>query len=253
MLTQYFERHLSMFFPLPIRPMEWTETHDVLLCRETLVEEPYKFKKGSADRGKSWTKIAEILNKNNEVKFKVAQRGVRERVERLEKRYKDQMKEEEAASGIEVDEPTELEVLISEIIDREKIEEETRESTQSTSTQKIEADKKTAEEMRMKAMERFGETQKRSLEAKDELKKGKRRRSSGDAIEFLKEKTEMEKELKMEEIAIKRKEQELDAARQAQNSIQQNKMAEMQVQMLQQQQQQTAAMMALIERLLPKK
>ena len=63
--------------------MEWTEIHDTLLCREVLLEEPYKYKKGSNERGKKWTEIAEALNKSEEVKFKVTQRGVRERMERL--------------------------------------------------------------------------------------------------------------------------------------------------------------------------
>jgi hypothetical protein len=102
------------------------------------VEEPYKYKKGSNDRGKLWTKIAETLNKNGEVKFKVGQRGVRERIERLQKKYQDQMKDEEAASGIEVDEQSELDVLISEIIEREKLAEESKDSD--STQKKIEAD-----------------------------------------------------------------------------------------------------------------
>ena len=38
--------------------MEWTEKHDVVLCREVLVVEPFKFKKGSVEKGKVWTEIA---------------------------------------------------------------------------------------------------------------------------------------------------------------------------------------------------
>lgn len=98
--------------------MEWTEVHDTLLCREVLLEEPYKYKKGSNEKGKKWTEIAEALSKSEEVKFKVTQRGVRERMERLQKKHLEKKKEEESASGIAVDDLTELETLIDEIIDR---------------------------------------------------------------------------------------------------------------------------------------
>ena len=33
--------------------MLWTKNHDILLCREILVEEPYKFKRGSSERGQN--------------------------------------------------------------------------------------------------------------------------------------------------------------------------------------------------------
>ena len=67
--------------------MEWTGIHDTLLCREVLLEEPYKYKKGSNVKGKRWSEIAEALNKNQEVKFKVTQRDVRVRMEWLQKKY----------------------------------------------------------------------------------------------------------------------------------------------------------------------
>lgn len=121
------------------RTMEWTEIHDALLCRDVLLEEPYKYKKGSNEKGKKWIEIAKDLNKSEEVKFKVTQRGVRERMERLQKKYMEKQKEEESASGIVVDDVTELETLIDEIIDREKLAEESRVSEGVLN--KIEADK----------------------------------------------------------------------------------------------------------------
>ena len=106
------------------RTMEWTEIHDALLCRDVLLEESYKYKKGSNEKGKKWTEIAKDLNKSEEVKFKVTQRGVRERMERLQKKHMEKQKEEESASGIAVDDVTKLETLIDEIIDQEKLAEE---------------------------------------------------------------------------------------------------------------------------------
>lgn len=221
--------------------MEWTEMHDTLLCREVLLEEPYKFKKGSNERGKKWTELAEALNKNGEVKFKVTQRSVRERMERLQKRHMDKKKEEVSASGIAVDDVTELETLIDEIIDREKLAEESRDSE--GTLKKIEADKHTAEEMRKEAMERFGETRKRSEAEGDQGKQNKRtRRSGNDAVQFLKEKTEKENEFRLEELALRKQHQQQESVRQGQILA-----------MMQQQQQQTTVMMSLIEKLLPKK
>ena len=43
--------------------MIWTNQHDILLCREILVEEPYKFKHGSRERGQCWNRIANALSR----------------------------------------------------------------------------------------------------------------------------------------------------------------------------------------------
>ena len=80
--------------------MEWTTAHDVLPCRENLVEEFYKFKKGSNDRGRIWTQISENLKSVTLVKFEVNQRAVRERFDLLLGRFRQQSREEENASGI---------------------------------------------------------------------------------------------------------------------------------------------------------
>ena len=226
--------------------MEWSEAHDVRLCREVLHDEPYQHKKGSNERGEAWTQIAMRLSASDELAFRVDQRGVRERMERLKTNYMAKIREEESASGITVEETSELDALISEIIEREAMAEEARESD--ANRKKNDADKKTAEEMRRVSLERFGETRKRSEEEGKRDKKGKRRRSGEDAIEFLREKVQMEKELRMEEIALK-KEHEQEAARQ---SVTQAMMQNM-MQLQQQQQQQAATMMALVGRLIQDK
>ena len=173
------------------------------LCREVLHDEPYQRKKGSNQRGEAWTQITKRLSGSDELVFRVDQRGVRERMERLKTNYKAKMREEESASGITVEEISELDALICEIIERERMAEEARESN--ANWKKNDADKKTAEEMRKVAMERYGETRKRSEEEDNTDKKVKRRKSGGDAVEFLREKAQMEKELRKEEIAIKKK------------------------------------------------
>ena len=51
--------------------MTWTPAHDVLLCREILEEEPFKFKHGSQERGQHWDKIATSLNQMGKPRFLV--------------------------------------------------------------------------------------------------------------------------------------------------------------------------------------
>ena len=169
-------------------------------------------------------------------------------MERLKTNYKGKMREEESASGITVEEISELDALICEIIERERMAEEERESN--ANLKKNDADKKIAEEIRKVAMERYGETRKRSEEEDNTDKKVKRRKSGGDAVEFLREKAQMEKELRKEEMAIKKKEQEQEAARQNMMQNMMQKMMQNMMQLQQQQQQQAATMMALVGRLL---
>ena len=67
--------------------MEWSSAHDVLLCREVRCQEPYVHKKGSNDRGKVWSDIADSLNASADPQFKVSQRGVRERFTLLQNNF----------------------------------------------------------------------------------------------------------------------------------------------------------------------
>ena len=38
--------------------IEWKEEHDVLLCREILVSQPFKFRDRTVEGGKIWDEIA---------------------------------------------------------------------------------------------------------------------------------------------------------------------------------------------------
>ena len=117
-----------------------------------------------------------------------------------------QRKRRISASGISPPELDELDVLLEDIIEREKLAEESRDNESKKSQQ----EKATAEGIRTKAMERMGQTKKRKSEEDDfEIKKEKKRRRSGsEAIEFLQEKSEKEMELREKEIELKAKEQE---------------------------------------------
>ena len=97
--------------------MEWTEKHDVILCREILVSEPYKFKPRTLEGGKVWDEIAERLNNIKDPKFKVSKRSIREHFQLLLSKFKTKMKTEQRASGIEV-EDTEVDKAMEEIYEK---------------------------------------------------------------------------------------------------------------------------------------
>ena len=68
--------------------MEWSDDHDVVLCRGILYKDPFQFTKGSPDRGEMWSKMARSLNSCTELKFNVKQRSVRERFTLSQSKYK---------------------------------------------------------------------------------------------------------------------------------------------------------------------
>ena len=103
-------------------------------------------------------------------------------MEQLQKKHLEKRKEEESASRIPVDDVTELETLIDEIIYRDKLAEASRDSE--GALKKIEADKLAAEKMRKESLERFGETKKRSEAEGYQGKQTKQRQSGNDAVEF---------------------------------------------------------------------
>lgn len=242
--------------------MQWTKGHDVLLCREVLALEPYKHKKGSSEAGRIWTDIAQSLKSCQQIEFKknLSQRAVRERFTLLQAKFKEKENEEMRSSGISP-EQDELDVLLEEITEREKVSKESKENAD----EKRENDKTTAEEIRKQAMERMGQTKKRKSQEEDEggIKEKKKRRSGNDAVEFLKEKCEKEIVLREKEIEINKKEQQEKAGQFELMFKQQQAMLQaVQQQQAQQQQQsqsmhlmmaqQNKALMSLVEKVLSK-
>ena len=57
--------------------MEWTEQHDVFLCREILAVDLFKTKKKTTKRAEMWQKIAHNLSSYGSSKFSVTKRAVR--------------------------------------------------------------------------------------------------------------------------------------------------------------------------------
>ena len=164
----------------------WKAIHEELLLQEVLLLEPFQYRQGSKERGATWTKIAENLS---EMGMKASQRSVREKFEKILKDFKQKEAMEERASGIDVD-YTERDRAMVDILERMSECEMTLESNK----EKENKEKGTAEEMRKKAMESFGETRRRHSEENEELVTPERkRRRNSDVMEVLKGSLEMKK------------------------------------------------------------
>ena len=108
---------------------------------------------------KAWEQIASSLNSIQAPKFRVTTRSVRDRYTLLTARKAEQLREEEKASGIEVT-PTEIDLLLEEILEKEKAARAEIESGD-TKKRKAEQDKASADNIRRLAMERMSQTKTR--------------------------------------------------------------------------------------------
>ena len=169
----------------------------------------FSFKKGSVSRGDAWDSIAEKLNQIDLPQFRIKdKRGVRERWVLLRRKFRSKIREEEAASGVVVEDLTEKEVLIEELIERE----DTIKPDVNRLSGQQKNDKDKAEDIRKKAMESMGETKKRKLSRgttdEDQPTTSGRKRRAQPLVDFLRENANAERELRQQELDIKRKEQE---------------------------------------------
>ena len=215
--------------------MDWSDKHDLVLCREVLAMEPYQHPYRSKERGDIWNQIAINLNGLDHPKFKVNKRSVRDRLTLLITKYKAKIRQEENASGIACEE-TELDQALEEIIDKEKLADEKC----SEAKKKEKEEKSAAEEHRQSAMERLGQTKKRNADSEtDGAQAKKTRRSSSDVVEYLREKHERESDQRKEEMELRKMEQQASVEVQKQ----QNDMMKL---FMQQQQQQTQMLLSLL-------
>ena len=186
--------------------MVWNAEKDEMLCREVILVEPYSKKPSTRERGQAWTMIAEVLNNVEQPIFNVTQRGVRERFALLEKRCKDRTREEVLASGISPEE-TPLDSILEEIIEKTKEFEAIFQDQKGKDKEKNEEEKKKEEDVRLEAMETFAQTRKRKAED-DITPKRSTKRSGSETIAYLRERAEQDHVTKLEELEIKRKDQQ---------------------------------------------
>ena len=213
--------------------MEWTEQHDNCLCQEILVLEPFKANKGSIARGQIWDKIANNLNSLEHPQFRVTKRSVRERYTLLSDKFRAKIRDEEKASGIDTD-LSEVEKALEEIAEKEAVVEETTQSDK----KKVDSAIKAAE-MRNRALENLGGTQKR--QRKDEVEneteeRAKRRRSGGDTVAYLREKNNLMQKWKMEEMQLQKQRLEAESKKEEQSKKQHQDLMQVMLQQTKQQQ-----------------
>ena len=196
--------------------------------------EPYQHKPGSRESGSAWETIAQNLRKTQTLRFSVTQRLVRDRFRLLQNRFKISQNRKLTQSGINP-EPTEVDVALEDISERMSVCIESQKTETQAKKDQVEKKKKSAEEIRKKAMESLGQTKKRKIEqGASESKKS--RRSGNDTVQFLREKAELDRETKKEELRLK--EVELQMRRDEQKAIAQGQIQQ------QQQMQQTFSLLA---------
>jgi len=207
-----------------------------------------------------WELIASNLNAVHVQRFRVSQKSVRDRTRILRKNFKLEIREEEKASGVQ--ELSELDVALEEIAEKEQaaqVELDLEESAKKSESQ----DKANAEEMRLQAMEKLGDSKKRreatGLTATGQKQK-KARRSGSDTLEFMREKLEKDMKMKQDERKERRSEQQKITEQQnsmlqqmqLQQQMERQQMQDMLTAFMQRSQQQSQTMLAIVDKFIKK-
>lgn len=161
--------------------MTWTEEKDKIMLTAMAGEGVFDTKAGSRERGSTWQAVADSLNCQELQRFNVNQRSVRDRFNILAKKVKTKLLKEEKESGGGESDLSESEKLVEELIAMSDESDKRSEDQSDAKREAVAKEKKQALEMRERALERLGETRKRTEGEKPEEKKAatKRRRRSG--------------------------------------------------------------------------
>ena len=135
--------------------MVWTDKHNETFVAEMYLHEPWKYKKGSKERGNVWDMISESLNSNDHPKFAVHLKSVRNHYNHLEKEQKMKIREGEKACGIAPEHSS---------FERFKARDEEDQRQVAANKEKADADAAVAADMRKASMETFSQTKKRKGE-----------------------------------------------------------------------------------------
>ena len=114
--------------------------------------------------------------------FTVTQRAVKDKFCLLKEKHIAKKKEQDKATSIDVEE-TEIDVLLEEIIEKEKYSQSEYKNKDEEHERKVEKGKATAAVMRQKVMESLGETLKRSRTDSEESGEEKKRSKCSEAID----------------------------------------------------------------------
>ena len=137
----------------------------------------------------------------------------------------EKMKGQESASGSNTEE-TELDQLLQNILEEVDVAAESYDKENAETQEQIVKDCQNAEEVRRRALENLGQTQKRKKDD-DEDSPGRKKRDSGsETLVYLKEKAERDFELKRERMKVKQQEMEIQKEQQVKVVESQQKMME---------------------------
>lgn len=220
--------------------MQWSDPKDILLMREVASVGVFTFKSGSRERGNAWQFVATNLNATEG--FNVTARAVRDRMTSLMKKYSAQNNTERQASGLGGSEPSEIDTLLQDLVDINADSELKKDNEKALKINNINEEKQKAINIRATAMETLSETKKRKEE--EEPKEKRMRRSSGDTLSFLKEKIEMDREIKNRELELNSNRQNEFQQMIQQQERNSNNMMQLFMEQSQRQQEQFQAMMA---------
>jgi DNA replication protein DnaD len=145
-----------------------------------MVKNPFQFKKSSTQRGHVWLEIATNLACIKELKFKtdLDQSAIRDRYNLLSSKLRKKLSSEKKASGIDT-EMSEVEDMIEELIQIEDDSTEKQRLNDEERKKKADTDKENANDIRVQATEKLGETKRRKENEGQEQKITKRKRSNG--------------------------------------------------------------------------
>ena len=146
--------------------MVWSEAKDYVMLKEVATEGVFDSKPGSRERGTSWQKVANKLNSLPQ--FSVNSRSIRDRFNNISRKLKAKLsRESNESGGGDMEEPTELEMLLEELLQlNEESEKKSHDQTEAKK-ETLEKERKQAIEMRERAMESMGETKKRNVDRTD--------------------------------------------------------------------------------------
>ena len=221
--------------------MKWTDQHDIYLCREVLLMKPYTFKPGTKESGSAWSSVATDLNTVKDVLFTVNQKSVRDRTKLLLDKFKRRMREEENSSGT-VQEPTEIDQLLTDIKSEFEEASERYENISASKQKELQQSKENAESIRQIAMENLSDTRKRKIDVDQSPTSSKKRNTGSETMSYLMAKLEADKEMRKQELELRKK--AIDRDLQQQNNF--VHLLEQQRQMNINQQQQYQLMLQLV-------
>lgn len=127
--------------------MVWSEAKDNIMLKEVAAEGVFDSKPGSRDRSSSWQKVANKLNSLPQ--FSMNSRAIRDRFNNISRKLKAKLSRESNESGRgDMEEPTELEMLLEELLQLN--EESEKKSHDQTKAKKdaVEKEREQASQMR---------------------------------------------------------------------------------------------------------